>query len=124
MKEYCYFKSIQIPLYGGKLVVIISNNGDKIKKLIPTFDNINIYAHTYSHPYKEKWGYFVIFNFNNKYDKITYGTIVHEAIHACSFLFDHRGVRADFKNDEPVAYFVEWVVDEIYKFIKAKNFKL
>lgn len=50
-------------------------------------------------------------------------TAVHEAVHIKNILFKECGVKHDFENDEPEAYFMGWLVGElekIYKEFKSK----
>jgi hypothetical protein len=66
---------------------------------------------------------------NNNYiiafsKKTSYGVIAHESLHAVSYIFDFHGIVMDCKNDEPIAYLLEWVVEECHKFIKVKNFTI
>lgn len=116
--KYLHKSDIEIPLYRGKLIVILTNDIDKLKEIIPDFRGETIYGHAYCGGYKESSGYFVVLNFNNPIKKITHGVITHESIHITSFLAEHVGFVPDFENDEPITYLAEWVTDEIYKLIK------
>lgn len=122
--KYTHKKVIDIPIYEGKFVIILSNDPNGIKKILPSYDRENIYAHTWYTKYKKHQGYFVVLNFDNKYNKITHGTIAHEAQHCVNILADIRGFIPDFENDEPTTYLLGWFVDEIYKFVKEKGFKV
>jgi len=42
-------------------------------------------------------------------------TVVHEAVHVQNRTYEHAGAKLDTKNDEPQAYMLGWIVDEIYK---------
>jgi hypothetical protein len=115
-------KASEVPLYRGKLVIMIAESANSIKKYIPDWSDMEIYASTYYAPYKKKQGYYIILNFKSPYRKIQHGTITHEAVHAAHFIMKHKGMMGDFVNDESEAYLVEWIVDEVYKFIKkTKN---
>ena len=122
MKDYLHYKSVQIPLYRARLIIVLTNSNDQIKKLIPEFEG-DIYAHTYMANFRGKDGYYCILNFHNNYREIYHGVIAHEACHISSFLLDNRGVKADFNNDEPVAYLIEWLTDEIYSYVNKIGFK-
>lgn len=123
MKDYLYLKSLQVPIYRGKLIILISNSLEKINKYLPDFDVTEIYAHATLGDYLSEHGYFIILNFNNKNRKITDGVITHEAFHISNYLLLDRGVKADFINDEAQAYLMEWITDQIYKFINKKGLK-
>jgi len=47
-------------------------------------------------------------------EHITAGHIVHEAIHMKNRIFASVGIKPDQGNDEPEAYFVQWLVDFIH----------
>jgi hypothetical protein len=47
----------------------------------------------------------------------TPGVIVHECVHARSFVFKHHGMKLDVENDEAEAYYLEKLVDTCAKAI-------
>ena len=49
------------------------------------------------------------------------GCLVHESIHAANFLFRQKGIMASNENDEPLAYFTQWIFENCYKKIKRKK---
>lgn len=115
-------KFIEIPIYRGNFGLIISKNRNEITKIIPEFDEDDIFAHTYYHD-KDGIGTFsIVLNFNNDFKAISLGVIAHECYHVVSILLQSRGVDADFHNDEPGAYLIEWVYDKIIEWIKESKF--
>jgi hypothetical protein len=102
-------KYFNIPIYHGYLVVILSDDVNEVLKSVP-LQAEEFYAHAVNYQFKGKEGYFVILNLNHS---IPPSVIAHEAVHIGSMLFGNRGVVADFSNDEPFAYFVQWVVDRV-----------
>lgn len=123
-KKYHHTKVSAIPLYRGVFIWMISNDKDKINKRIYNF-NKEPCAHCFELSWSNKYGVCILLNFDNNYGaKISYGTLAHEAVHAASFVFDSRGVQPDFNNDEPQAYLVEYIVDELVKYCKSKGFKI
>jgi hypothetical protein len=123
-KEYLHIKDIEIPIYRGRLVIIITNSVNKLQKYLPDFKQSKVYAHAWMDNYKGKAGHFMVLNFDNKNNGITHGCVTHEAIHLANFLADFRGFKPDFNNDEPICYLAEWIVDQTYKFINEKKFKV
>ena len=117
-------KAINVPLYRGKLVIIITDSTKQVKKCIPYFDDNYLYAHSYWTKYKKSQGYYIILNFKNTYRKIHHGTIAHEAVHTSHFIMKDRGLIEGFDNDEAEAYLVEWITDQVYKFIKKTKHKV
>ena len=116
-------KHYEIPLYRGNLVVVISNDIDKIKALFPAdlFNDENIYAHTLYGNCRGQQDFYIVLNPYSKYRKMYHGTIAHEALHATSFLLDKRGIQIDVNNDEPQAYLIEWVTDKVYETLRINN---
>ena len=49
----------------------------------------------------------------NEIDLIS--TIAHEADHIVSFIFKRVGIKLDLDNDEPHAYLLGYIVEQIYK---------
>lgn len=122
--SYFHIMERNIPIYFGKLVVIISNDKDKVKKFVPVFEESEIYGHAIFGPYKGKQGFFVLFNFHSLCGKITHGVIAYEALHVVHFLAEERGFKSDFNNDEAIAYLVGWVTNRIYAFIRKNGFEV
>lgn len=121
VKGYLFVKEHEIPLYRGKLVVILSNDASKVKKLLPHSNYVNIYAHSITCNWKGSLGYVAIINLNNEYRGMKHGCIAHEAVHLAHFILGDRGHKSDFDNDEAEAYLTEWITDRIYDLIKKKG---
>lgn len=118
-------KAINVPLYRGELVIIITNSVKHLKKYIPDWTDKEIYASTYYALYKDKTqGYYIILNFKSPYRKIQHGTIAHESVHAAHFIMKHRGLTVDIDNDEAEAYLVEWITDQVYKVVGQTKYKV
>lgn len=123
-------ESFEIPIYRGKLVVLISDKLHEVKKYLPNFKesfpegNVKtIYAHSIVDNFRDREGYYIVLNFKNKYRKIKHGTITHECVHIANMLLSGRGVVADFNNDEAHAYLSEWICDRVYKVFKRNGLK-
>lgn len=107
------------------MTLIESSDKDKLvnyfKRIDFNFDNDALFAHTIQHfrkeADKEYYCIYLIFNRHNKYSKITYGIIVHEAVHAVEFIFNYIN---EGKTEESFAYLTEYVVKEICEFLKIK----
>lgn len=123
MKEHLHIKHIEIPLYRGYFIIIVTNSSDRVKKHIPIFPYDEVYAHSFSGNYRGRQGFMMVLNFKNGFRKIKHGVITHEAIHIAHFIADNRGIQANFNNDEPITYLAEWITDETYKFINKLNYK-
>lgn len=113
-------KEINLPLYPGVFVIILSDETEKVNKLFPKFKSDILYAHTMYTEWKGKKGFIVLLNMWNEEEIVTPGTIAHEALHATNFICDSVGILEDYNNDEAQAYLLGWLVDKIDEFIKRK----
>lgn len=52
------------------------------------------------------------------------GTIAHEVIHIANFVFKNCYITLDIDNDEPYAYLIGYLVDQIHKFLQKTNKEL
>lgn len=51
--------------------------------------------------------------------KIDYGCLAHEATHLAGYIFEARGIETRPEGeDEPFAFFVEWLVNDYLAFVK------
>tara|TARA_R100000781_G_scaffold115008_1_gene88414 strand:- start:1908 stop:2297 length:390 start_codon:yes stop_codon:yes gene_type:complete len=124
MKKHLTKKEIKIPIYTGTLLLIDSNSKKKVKKEVKNFDKHEIYATSVLFEHKSKTGYGIVFNFDYKHAKISHGVIAHEAYHISSFIAEEHRIQWDPANDEPFAYLINWIVDQIYLFTKENNLKV
>lgn len=118
-KEYLYKTITKIPIYGGNLIVIFSNSVGKVKEMLSDFKGSSVYAHAYHGGFKGKNSYFVIINPEiQEKDKLGFhGSIAHESLHVVNFLFSHIGEIHSTEHDEPQAYLLGWVVEQVYKIL-------
>jgi len=127
-KPYLHKQDLILPIYRGHFVTIITNDFDKIKKIDPEFrgDQSTLYAHSIHMPWgkNKRDGYVIVLNFDNPSRPLYPGTIAHETVHIANMVAGSRGVIADFENDEPIAYLVEWLTDQVHYFINKKGFKV
>lgn len=115
-----------IPLYRGKLVLILSNNTERVSKVLKTeFEpNEQLYAHTILHDADGWQGFGIILNFWHEKVNVTHGTIAHEVSHVASMVLDDRGFIPDFKNDEARSYLTEWATDKVYETINQVKLEI
>lgn len=116
-------KSIKIPLYAGFFDIIVMDETKTFDKLyISEFARKEIYGHSiHTGLRKTQMTHFVmVLNFNNNIP-ITNGVVSHEALHITSFILDYIGQDFDHNNHEEFAYLIQWVTDEVYKFLKQQN---
>ena len=119
MDDLFYHKEVyKIPLYGNRLIVVITNNIKKIKLFQPSFNTAYIYGHSLI----GDSGEFILVLNPKSYEKISAGTISHEAMHITNFIAEWAGIQPSFENDEAVAYLNTWVFDKAYNLIKKHDF--
>ena len=117
MSEYHYIKGKEISIYKGKLYVVVSNDYEKVEKLIPGFDKWSsgeLYAHSFLVTYKGEECIFIILNFDHEFERMTYGDIVHEIRHACDLLAQGRGLNSTPQNTENNAYIEGWIANTVF----------
>lgn len=118
---YFHIKELEIPIYRGFLVVILTNNTEKLIELFPDFGDREPYAHTIYTEWKNRQGFVIILNLKNSFRKIYHGSITHECIHAAHMIARARGIEPDFYNDEPITYLAEFIADEVYELMSQKR---
>jgi len=125
-------KTIKIPIYKGLLDICITDSQKEINQIYSTYLGDNIYEDdekifAYMVRCKERNDNIplrrelVVFNVNHIYDKVTNGTIAHEAFHLTNSILASAGVMFEVDNDEPFTYLLGWIVDEIHLFFKEQN---
>jgi len=118
-------KVYSIPLYVGKLIVIITDSPDDVvRKFIPSFDNDDLYACTCMKKYKTYIGHYVIFNPNDKVSSITHGVIAHECFHATNNVAEYVNLSKESSSDEATAYLIQWMVNKVYECFKKWGVKV
>ena len=110
-----YAHSVNIPLYRGKLVLIFSSDARYVKAKAGDFDDDYVFAQSRIVNWNGRQGFAIILNPWSKGDHITHGVIAHEALHTANFIANKRGIDVDGENDEPIAYLVMWITDQVYK---------
>jgi len=113
---------LNIPLYHGELVIVVTDDLDSFNEKYDT-DAKGLYGTTFMVDYEFRQLCLIVLN---PYDrvKLTHGVISHEAVHAANMIFQARDIKLDLNNDEPYAYFVEAIVNEVYKFLKTLKVRL
>lgn len=124
MEKYFYKKRLNVPLYGGYLNIIFSNDEKRIKNLFPEFYEEDDFAFAYFDDLKYKDEFFLVLNFNHFERKVYPSVVAHESLHCTNNILSDRGIMADFTNDEMITYLMDFIIDEVYKFAKKKNFKI
>jgi hypothetical protein len=103
-------KTIDIPIYGGKLSFYYDSNLTPIKEQYNLDINLDDYdAFVFSDNSKDE---FIIC-----FSEYKFSTAVHEIIHVVNDIFKSRNIELDLDNDEPQAYLAGWVAKELNTFM-------
>ena len=105
-------KRIKIPIYLDKLLIIQTDNFEKIRRKYNLGGIADYCAITFQMD-KE-----IVVVFNSKVDA---SIVAHEALHICSYIFKNTGAEFDGDNDEPLAYLLGYIVKKIHRTIKVKK---
>ena len=101
-------KTLKIPLYVGRLTIIITENLTSLIKEYPALKEDFLKRH----------GAVTFWEGTNIYSafelrQLTPGLIAHEAKHVTNRVFINIGHYLDLENDEPECYLLSWVVNRI-----------
>jgi len=123
MESLDFISVIIIPPYGKRLLIATPTKEDDIQKIEDQWDLLDEDKqlggfHKIKH---EGWNSFlIIFNLCHN-QSISYGMISHETTHVVDYLFQSIGHEHDYENNEPGAYLVEWIVNEIFKHFSERD---
>lgn len=92
-------KTIRIPLYFERLKIVVTDTLEK-----PEYESYVLF---------QKKGLVLHIKPN-----ASAGVIAHEAVHIANHVFKQCGIIPDLDNDEPQAYLIGWLVNQITKFLK------
>lgn len=111
--------SRKIPIYFGKVEIIEVEDLNEIR------DKYNFDAN-YSFSSTEA----MVFNYPQPSGMLKYimafekdptpKVIAHECYHFVHFVFNDRGIKVETDNDEPGAYLMGWIFEQVYNFINSK----
>lgn len=103
-------KTIDIPIYGGKLSFYYDSNLEPIKQQYNLDINLDDYdAFVFTDNYKDE--------FIMCFSVYKFSTLVHEIIHVVNDIFKSRNIELNLDNDEPQAYLAGWVAKELNTFM-------
>lgn len=111
-------KIVDIPIYGGKLIIREVKNWKKINKkynfeLEPHVDGCVFNMISDSKDHSEFHICFL--------GKPSNSLIVHEVIHLVNSIYKYRHVELDLDNDEPQAYLAEWLFEQVEQYFEENG---
>jgi len=107
-------KTVRIPIYFGKLVIIVTDDFKDVNKAYKRDIDENGYSAVVFEE-KEQDEYVVALK------KVEWSVIAHEVVHLVNYIYLRCGIELDRENDEPQAYLTGWIINEIDKFLKTKK---
>lgn len=108
--------SFVIPIYFGTVKVVQSNDKDKVNKRFKIdWDGLNTTVYT-----QDNHNFMMVTQPIEEITPFTIGTIAHEAVHIANWRMSRIGFKYDYENDEPFAYLVGFITEEIYKIVARK----
>lgn len=119
-----WFEEQDVPIYRGKLIVLVAETGDEVRKLLPKYEGDSVYASAIYSDWNGIECYSMVLNPKNKSRKISYGVIAHESVHLAHMIAQTRGFAPDFENDEPISYLVEMIFDFVVSSFIVNNTKI
>lgn len=113
-----------VPLYFGELVVIINDDFKEVEKKfkIDIGSNLDGSIGFYFSMVHKKTGRTrrVILLTTTP----THSTIAHESLHCCNRILDDICHTYDLINDEPAAYLLDWIIEQVYTTCKKNNIEV
>jgi hypothetical protein len=104
-------KTVNIPIYCGKLTIIIDKDLLWVEKKYKTISLEDFGAVTL------KYRHYVVAFTDTKH----LSNIAHEIVHIKNYIYLDCAMELDRYNDEPEAYLTGWLFDEIHKFVEEQN---
>lgn len=105
-------KKLPNTMYETDIYIVLTDDWEKVNKRFHTKISKNYGAVTFEFDDPSHRIYMV---FNTNHYKLKY--LVHECVHVVNWTFQHAGVKIDYNNDEPQAYFTGWLFNEAFNFL-------
>jgi hypothetical protein len=105
-------KKVQIPIYFGTLIIIISEDYKEVASKYRLDLDVNCHG-AFCWDKTSKDGYAEYYICIDK--DVSNHLIAHEVVHLVNFIFKRIGVKLDIDNDEPQAYLTGWLFSQIEK---------
>lgn len=115
-------KKYKTPLYRTGFTIILYEKGSEILELLKDFnqsteEGLDRYdGCVFSH----KDHLYLILNISRK-GFPTPGIVAHESKHLVNFIYHEIGMDLCILNDEPEAYLLGWIVDEVHDFLNKER---
>jgi len=106
-------KTIDIPIYFGKLTILLTDDWMELDILYKIKVDNNLYD-AVVFEIKDNDEYIVAIK------KVEWSIIAHEVVHIVNAIFLNCGIELDRRNDEPQAYLTGWITNEIDKHLKEQ----
>lgn len=108
-------KTVKIPIYNGSLTFYKTDNLQEVFDKHDLKGDAKKFAGVaFRDPAPSGYSrYFIAIT-----PEASVGAMVHEAKHIVNKIFFDRGVELDLLNDEPECYLLQWIFNQLHKFVK------
>jgi hypothetical protein len=110
-------EEIQIPIYRGRLVMILTDDLTELNKEYNLNFTNSFGGGVFNITDEEGYTKFFV-AFDNDWDN---SLIAHEAVHLVNDIFKHKCIKLDPDNDEAQAYFTGWIFEKCEEFLIKHN---
>lgn len=114
---------IELPLYQGVFVLHMVDDIEALDKeyKLELRNDAEFDAVTFTAPESNNnwFGFHIAFLTK----ETSPGIIAHECLHVLNLIFDRVGIRYDQYNDEPAAYLMKWLVNNVHVFFSGSKLK-
>lgn len=107
-------KTIKVPIYAKKVYLVVAKN---ISSACMTMTKEKLYPEDPAACVKKRGKFYI---FVSK-DSFTAPIVVHECIHAATYILRAAGVKISTKNDEALTYLVEYLMEEVCEIADNKD---
>ena len=108
-------KNITIPIYNISTMLVEVDNTQELNDKLDLDLTIK---HLLGVTFIRKKDDLLILVLNVNHKDLNHGGVAHECVHAAIRICTFLEIKLDKNNHEPLAYLVDWLVDECYKFFK------
>lgn len=109
IEQYLKSKIVKLPMFYTKVVMVDTNDKERLFKKYGVSIEGDIYAHFFHFEDNVDWKYLIVLNTENG---AGFGCLTHECFHASSYILFDKGVEPSHTNNETQAYMLQYLVNE------------
>jgi hypothetical protein len=119
------YHTVEIPIYYGRVHILVGHDLAALSRAAGVgdqgFNGLSLaqyQAYSFTGEKETTRGYFALFR-----PDASAGLLAHEAVHLVNKIFADRGVKLDIENDEPQAYLMGWLVNQMNYALTSKSIR-